>query len=139
MSAVLRDHQHELTDLSNGVGVVFGTAETGWLTTTRPTITPGELRANDTARPQEDGVAMGRDYRGNKTFVFEMYGMTDALNGLGGDAPHAAILDQLDALGSLWDDEKWRDDPSSYAMLRTCEAGRVTRCYGRPRDWTETA
>lgn len=139
MSAVLRDHQHEITDLTGGDGIVFGTVDTGWLTITRPTITPGEVRSNDAPRPQEDGVAFGRDYRGNKTFVFEMMGMTDELNGLGVDDPHRAILDELDRLGSMWDDEKWRDNPASHAMLRTCEAGRTTRCYGRPRDWTETA
>lgn len=132
---VLREHQHEISDLFGENGVVFGTEDTGWMTTERPTITAGDLRTNDTDRVQEDGRQMGTDYRGAKTLNFTLA----VLSPLGVADPHAVNLDLLNALESVWNDEQWRDDPNAYAMLRSCEAGRTWRCYGRPRRYDEVA
>lgn len=141
MPSALRNHQHELTDLAgtSSSGIVFGTDDTGLLTLTRPTVSGGELRVSDTNRPQEDGVAFGRDYRGAKTFNFEMGAITDDVNHLADTGREAANLDLLNRAEALWTHRKWRNDPLAMAMLRTCEAGRTSRCYGRPRRWEEAA
>lgn len=139
MPSPLIEHQHELCDLDGNGGIVFGTVDTGYLTTSRPTISGGDLRLADVERPQEDGVMMGRDYRGSKTYTFEMEVITDRLNGLGVTDPHRANLDALDALETMWNLRKWRNNPQAYALLRSCEGGKVSRCYGRPRRWEESA
>lgn len=140
MPRVLRSHQHELTDLDGaGDGLLFGTEDTGYLTLTRPVVVNGDARLNDTERAREDGRVFGRDYSSGKSFNFEIGVLTDGVNGLGGLNPEATNLDYLDALGAVWEDEKWRDDPNAMAMLRSCEAGRTSRCYGRPRRYDEAA
>lgn len=143
MPSALRDHQHELCDVNGNNGIVFGTDETGYLTLTRPTVTAGEPRTGDVDRPQEDGIAFGRDYRGAKMFSFEIGVITDATNGLayppGEGGAHRANLDALDMLEGRWTAAQWRAGPGNLAMLRSCEGGRTVRCYGRPRRWDESA
>lgn len=142
MPSVLREHQHELLDMDAGTGdtgYVFGTIDTGWLTTAPPTITPGDLRTTDVERPQEDGLMPGRDYQGAKSYGFEMTAITDAMNRLGGLDPHRANLDLLADLEGLWTARQWRSSPQAFAMLRSCAGGVTSRCYGRPRRWEEAA
>lgn len=138
-SSTLRDHQHEISDVNGNGGLLFGTEDTGFLTLTRPVVSGGDIRVGDVSRPQEDGDAFGRDYVGGKSFGFEIGVLTDALNGLGGANPEAANLDALNRLEAVWRSEKWRRDPTKYAMLRSREAGRTFRCYGRPRNYDEAA
>lgn len=140
MPSVLREHQHEMLDLDSGLtGFVFGTEDTGYLTLSRPVVVAGDVRSADVDRPSEDGRAFGRDFLGSKSYTFEIGVLTDATNGLGTADPHAANLDALNALDALWNDPKWRNNPRSMAMLRSCEAGRTWRCYGRPRRFDEAA
>jgi hypothetical protein len=143
MPSLLREHQHELCDVDGTNGIVFGTDETGYLTLTRPVITSGDYRVGDVERPQEDGVAFGRDYIGPKTYTFEMGVLTDRANGLAYPAAqggaHRANLDALNELEGRWRARKWRNSASFIAMLRSCEGGRTVRCYGRPRRWDEAA
>lgn len=142
MPAVLRDHQHEISDVNGNGSLVFGTEDTGYLTIDRPSITPGEIRSATIARPQEDGAVFGRDFRGAKTYVFAIGVLTDELNeygGMFGTEPESANLDALNLLEARWTHEKWRANPTDYAMLRSNEAGRTSRCYGRPGRWEEAA
>ena len=44
MPAVLREHQFELLDVDDTFSFVFGTEDTGFLTTTYPTITAADAR-----------------------------------------------------------------------------------------------
>lgn len=136
MPSVLRENQHELIELDGTGGVVFGTEDTGYLTLTRPTIGGAEIAGSDLPRPQEDGIMLGRDFRGSKTYTFEVGVLTDALS-VGAVDPHQANLDYLNSLEATWVDDKWRSSPRAMAMLRSCEAGRTSRCYGRPRRWEE--
>jgi hypothetical protein len=140
MPAVLREHQHELSSIDGSTAIVFGTEDTGYLTTSRPTIATGDLRNGDVDRPQEDGIMFGRDYRGSKTLTFEIGVLTDRLSPSTGyfDA-HVANLDYLNRLEAMWVNEQWRATSRSLAILRSCEGGRTWRCYGRPRRYDEVA
>lgn len=138
----LTEHQYELSAVDSN-GLVFGTEDTGYLTLPRPSIASADQSNGDTSRPMEDGLMFGRDFRGGKSIGFEMGVLTDVANkGLVAvpPSPSAAYqmnLDYLDALENWWTDPAWRATPRSIAMLRTCEAGRTSRCYGRPRRYDE--
>lgn len=135
-TASLREHQHELTDEDEVYSFVFGTEDTGYQTLTRPVVIAGDLRTNDRDRPYEAGRTMGRDLRGGKTYQFDIGVITDGLAGFA--RPHEANNDALADFEMAWTREEWRDTPQAYAILRTCEAGRISRCYGRPRPYDET-
>ena len=137
MPSALRVHQHELMTEGGARSFVFGTEDTGYLTLTKPAVSGAEPREGDSDRVQEDGRQLGRDYRAAKTFTFEVGVLTDDLNGLGGDDWYAANVDYLDAMESAWQDEWWRETPDRIAVLRSNEAGRLRRCYGRPRSYEE--
>lgn len=132
----LLEHQHELSETDGTGPVLFGTEDTGYLTLTRPLVVAGEVRASDRERPQEDGTAFGRDYRGSKSYSFELGVLTD-LRSVGTMTPLRTNLDYLGDLEAVWTDEKWRNRATAYAMLRSCEGGETVRCYGRPRRWEE--
>ena len=140
MPSTLLEHQFELAPV-DGDGLVFGTEDTGYLTTTRPQIVSGELRTNDIPRPGEDGLMTSRDYVGGDLYTFEMGVLTDVNNlVLAPGSPAEAYAMNLDYLGVLkgwWRDPLWRSTARSMAMLRTCQAGRTSRCYGRPRRYDE--
>lgn len=138
MPAVLREHQHELLDVAETGGIVFGTEDTGYLTLERPAYTSAELRLGDVDRVQEDGRGFGRDYLGAKAVTFTMGVLTDKLNNLDGGNPHRANLDALGRLEAWWRDPRWRNNPNALAVLRSCEAGQVWRAYGRPRRYEDT-
>lgn len=137
MPAALREHQHEVSSLDGTTAFLFGTEDTGYLTLTRPVIEGGDLRTNDRDRSQEDGTQPGRDWRSGKTVTFAIGVLTDADNAAIAPAdPYRTNLDYLDAMETFWYDEQWRESMESWAMLRTHEAGRTVRCYGRPRKYT---
>jgi hypothetical protein len=135
MPAVLRDHQHEILDLAETRSLVFGTEDTGYLTLVPPAISGAEIRAADVERPQEDGIAFGRDYRGPKSITFEIGALTDKRSGLDGDDVWRANLDYLDHFEGWWLDERLRNHPQAMAVLRSREAGQTWRAYGRPRRY----
>jgi hypothetical protein len=135
----LSEHQHEISTLDETRSLVFGTEDTGYLTLVRPVVAAEEMRAGDTEPPQEDGAVFGRDFAGPKSRLFEIGVLTDAPTGLDNGDPHRANLDHLDQLEGWWRDERLRNHPQTLAMLRSCEAGRITRVYGRPRDYEEVA
>lgn len=139
MPASLSENQHEISTLDGSRALVFGTEDTGYLTLSRPTYGGGDMRTGDQERPQEDGVMPGRDYRAPKAATFELGILTDALTGLDNGDPHRANLDALNTLEDWWADERLRNRPRAMAVLRTCEAGRTYRCYGRPRGYEESA
>ena len=142
MPSALREHQYELAPV-DGEGLVFGTEDTGYRTISRPVHVSGDLRTNDQDAPLEDGILPSRDFRGAKSVTFEMGVITDVNNAAlrpgSVFAAHQMNLDYLDALEGWWTDPAWRDSPRSMAMLRACEAGRVSRAYGRPRRYDEAA
>jgi len=133
MPSVLREHQHELLSLDESIRLVFGTEDTGYQTATRPVVSAGETITQDTARPMEGGRAFGADYRGGKRYTFEL----NVLSPRGDTHAHRTNNDLLATLEGVWEDERFRSDPDFMAVLRTCEAGRTRRCYGRPRDYAE--
>lgn len=52
---------------------------------------------------------------------------------------HRVNLDYLNTLEGWWRDERLRNRPRAMAMLRSHEAGRTWRAYGRPRGYEEAA
>lgn len=137
MPSALRVHQHELMAENGARSFVWGTEDTGYLTLTKPAVSVAEPREGDVDRPGEDGRGFGQDLRGAKAFTFEVGVITDRLNGLDGGDPYAANVDHLDSLEAAWQDEWWRERPDRFAVLRSNEAGRIRRCYGRPRSYEE--
>jgi hypothetical protein len=135
MPSTLVDRQHEICALDGTSVLLFGTEATGYQTATRPTIGAGDLRTGDVDRPAEDGIMFGRDYGGAKTVTFEISVLAD----LTSVAPELDNLDLLAAIEDVWTDPRWRAAPTAMAMLRTREAGRTSRCYGRPRRYAEAA
>lgn len=133
MPVELREHQHELCTLDGESVLLFGTAETGYLTTAPPAITGAEMRSGDTDMPQEDGRSFGRDYLSGKAITFEMAVLADR----SAADPHRANIDRLEAFESLWLDERWRDRPDALTILRTHQAGQTWRAYGRPTRYDE--
>lgn len=133
MPTELLENQHELLTADGAVSLVFGTVDTGYLTMLYPALEAGEGTDGDVQRVREDGVAFGEDYRGGKTFTFEIAVLTDT-----DPDPHAAGAEALNVLEGVWTDERFRDRSSAYGVLRSNLAGRVTRCYGRPRRYAET-
>lgn len=138
MPAALREHQHEISSIDGATALVFGTLDTGYLTLVRPVHNSASQSNTDQPRPQEDGTVFGRDYRGSKTVTFEIGVITDALS-VGATDVHASNLDYLNSMEGFWMNEVWRSDPRAMAILRSCEAGRTSRAYGRPRKYDETA
>ena len=129
MSRALTEHQWHLTHPDDETaGIVFGTADTGIQTKSAPDLGQRGIRVYDTALPREDGIGFGPDYGMGSTITFEANVLTDG------------VLDQVDLLDALeieWRSPKYRRDPRDYAILRSCVAGRIRRCYGRPRRFAE--
>jgi hypothetical protein len=138
MPAALREHQHELLDVAETGGIVFGTEDTGYLTMERPAYTSADMRLGDVDRVQEDGRGFGRDNLGGKSVTFTIGVLTDKLNGLDNGDPHRANLDASSRLEGWWRDPRWRNNPNALAVLRSCEAGQTWRAYGRPRRYEDT-
>lgn len=141
MSTALLTNQYELLDTDETSSVlVFGTETTGYLTLTRPTHSGQDGSYGDTTRAIEDGTMFGRDYRGSKSVAFDIGVLTDAKNALAAlGFEEAENLDFLDRIEGIWNDQKWRDNPDAFAVLRACEANRTRRAYGRPRRYAEVA
>jgi hypothetical protein len=139
MLQALRENQHEIATADETRSLLFGTEDTGYLTLTRPAHTAADLRAGDVEPPQEDGRTFGRDYLGGKSVTFEIGVLTDAFNMLDAGDAHRANLDHLDALDGWWLDERLRNSPRAYAMLRSHEGGQTWRAYSRPRRYEEAA
>lgn len=134
MPTELRNNQHELLSPDGALSLLFGTEDTGYLTTTYPAIDAGDQAVGDVARVREDGVAFGEDYLSGKTWTFEVGVLTNrALN------PERAGGDALGDLEGAWTDPRFRNRSSGYAILRSNVGGRLVRCYGRPRRYVETA
>jgi hypothetical protein len=121
-------------------GFVFGTEDTGYLTITRPTHSGNDGSYGDITPANEDGTMFGRDYMGAKSVAFDIGVLTDSKNALAVmGLEEQANLDFLDTIEGVWKDQKWRNDPGAYAVLRCCEANRTSRAYGRPRRYAEVA
>jgi len=133
MASVLREHQHELATPDESVRLLFGTEDTGYQTATRPVISGGEVTTQDAPRPGEDGRSFGIDYIDGKRYTFEI----NVLAARSSASPHRDNNDLLAEFEGVWSDDRFRHDPSFMAVLRTCEAGRTRRCYGRPREYGE--
>lgn len=141
----LLEHQYELRDLADDAppGLIFGTEDTGYLTTTRPRHASATVRTSDTSRSYEDGIGFGRDLLDSKSVDFEIAVLTDVGNLGLEDRPTSAPqalrrnLDYLDRIEGVWHDERWRRNAQALAVLRTREGGRVSRAYGRPRRYEE--
>lgn len=135
MPTVLRRHQYELLDYNEQSLLVFGTDDTGYLTTARPLFESGEVVTNDQPYSLQDNFSMGRDYLSSGgVHLFEGQVLTDSVNGLGGSNPEAANEAYIEEIRSVWRDPRLRDRPTRFAILRKMAAdGTVWRTYGRPR------
>jgi hypothetical protein len=132
MATVLLEDQHEVINEDESVSLVFGTADTGYLTTTYPVINGGDDRSGDVGRVREDGLSLGEDYKGGKTVSFEVSVLTD------GEAdPTLAGSDALATFEAVWRNQKFRNSSTAYAVLRSVVGGRTRRAYGRPRRYDE--
>lgn len=139
MPTVLREHQLELLDFNDETrALLFGTADTGYLTLNPPEWAGGDARDSDVARGQEDGRYFGRDLRGGLSVNFEIGVLTDHLATPGSDA-YRTNVDYLEDIRAWWDEEDFRSKPWLLSVLRTCVAGRTWRAYGRPRRFSEAA
>lgn len=137
MVAVLRDNQHELLLPNQSVSLVFGSEETGYQATAYPTLEAGEGTQGDVQRVREDGVAFGEDYLGGKSYTFEIAVLADRHAPMG--ERHSQVLERLDTIEGVWRNPEFRERSNDIGILRSRYAGRVTRCYGRPRRYDETA
>lgn len=139
MPSALREYQHELTTDYDGApalfSLVFGTADTGYLTTTYPVIEGDEGENGDVQRFRDDGISMGEDSAGAKKATFEIGVLSDrAAN------RHEAGAELLDTFEAVWRDRRVREGSTMYAVLRSRQVGgRVRRTYGRPRRHSEQA
>lgn len=156
MGAVLTVNQHELAhpdnaDLSKhqwpSWPLVFGTADTNYLTTSHPSIEDGDPTTNDLPAMREDGLVFGEDFLTGSTVTFEVQVMTDREAGYVRDAygnpiglaKHLAAADALSEFKGRWQHALYRNKSSAYAVLRShMTPGRVRRAYGRPRRFAET-
>lgn len=138
MPAALSRYQHELTtDYDNGqpelFSLVFGTENTGYLTTTYPVLEGDEGAVGDVQRYRGDGVSFGEDYQGSKRATFEIAVLTDKAQ-----VPEFANHDAVERFEAVWRDERVRERSTKYAVLRSHMSGRVRRTYGRPRRFADT-
>ncbi len=122
------DHQWNLATELGEVDFTFGTADTGVQTTHAPDLGQRDVRNQDGAMAREDGTAFGVDYEQGSTLTFEANVLT---------ADWAAQSDLLNDFRAAWSDRRFRKDPDAYAVLKVQNAGRVRRCYGRPRRFAE--
>lgn len=134
MPTELLEHQHELTTEDEALSFVFGTGDTGYLTTAYPVISGSDGQNGDVARVREDGLSLGEDFTGGKTVAFEVSVLTDYE-----DNPTMAGSDALALFEAVWKSRALRDQPTKYAILRSMVGGRVRRAYGRPRRYDELA
>lgn len=132
----LREGEWNLSYGANGVlpgaSFTFGTIESGYYLLDPYEITYGETDAGDVPMPQEDGVRLGQDYRGQATITFEVG--VDTVD----DSPtilgrHGANLGAVSTMLQAWDAEAVRRRFATPAVLRTTQGGRARRFYGRPR------
>lgn len=137
MPTELRKDQHELMSEDESVRLVFGTEDTGYLTTAYPGIEVMDGTTGDVQRIREDGVSFGEDFLGGTTYNFEIGVLTDRLTPPGGDKERVGG-DYLGALKRVWHHPRFRQRSAAYAVLRSNVAGRTTRCYGRPRRFAGT-
>lgn len=133
MPSELRDHQHELMAEDESFSFVFGTEDTGYLTLTPPSYSTTGTREGDVERHREDSVALGEDYLSGKTSTYEVAVLQDRAPN-----PQRAGSDALGRIEQVWRSPRFRRSSAAYAVMRTCEGGRVTRAYGRPRRYEET-
>jgi hypothetical protein len=140
MPTPLRDEQHELALPDGSMSIVFGTADTRYLTTTPMQIERSDPRTGDTDRMRESGTQLGEDYLGSKSVTFEMGALTDRdpNTGWAEDNPKAASSTALNQMARFWNLRQFRRPYAAYAVLRSNIGGKVTRCYGRPRRWAPT-
>lgn len=97
-----------------------------------PDFTDTELLLEDTARPRQDGIRFGQDYRRGKTITFQLQ-----IKGAGSTnvAASASCRAMLAALELAWRGDGVRLIPGAMASLTVRVAGAERRVYGRPRKY----
>jgi hypothetical protein len=135
MPTVLRDEQHELMSIDGAESLVFGTADTGYLTTAPMVVERSDPRLGDTDRPRESGTQLGEDYQSSKSVTFEMGVLSDIdpLTHRPVANPKAENSSAVNAIERMWNLRAFRRSYASVAVLRSNIGGRTTRAYGRPR------
>lgn len=118
------NHQWQLLSDDNEVALTFGTVDTGFQTASAPDLGQRDIRVQDIEAPREDGGNHGVDYHGGTTITFELNVLGDSWE---------AQSDQLDQFLRTWRDERFRNASGRYGILQVQHAGRIRRCYGRPR------
>lgn len=124
----LSEHQWEIASPDGSVDLVFGTTDTGIQTAHEPDLGERKVANNDVPLPREDGIAFGPDYDQGTTITFEANVLTES---------HRDQSDLLNRLRGVWSNRAFRKDSEAHAILKACVAGRVRRCYGRPRRFAE--
>lgn len=116
-----------------GCELVFGTIASGRYFLTPPDLGSAEIEAGDQPPPRGDGTAFGVDTLTGPTFTFEIG--VDQVDQVG---PWAAVLDAQGDMRRAWRADVIRRQPRAVAVLRTRNAGRTRRVYGRPRKFAPT-
>lgn len=122
------DHQWHLTSEDGTVDFLFGTVDTGVQTSRAPDLGQRATRTRDVPLPREDGIAFGTDYEDGTLLTFEANVLTS------GWAENSDLLNEWRA---AWSARVLRENPEAYAILKVQNAGRIRRCYGRPRRFAE--
>ncbi|MER5482638.1 hypothetical protein ABT024_05390 [Streptomyces sp. NPDC002812] len=125
--------------LHPAVDFTFGTIRSGFPLMEPYEITYADGDLGDAPMPRTDSVRLGQDYRGPATLTFEMG--VDTVPPAGtvvAFSRHANNLDALSVMAQAWDAEGLRRRFATPAVLRTMQAGRARRFYGRPRKWAAT-
>ncbi|GBQ03924.1 hypothetical protein SSP531S_54030 [Streptomyces spongiicola] len=132
----LAEGEWNLQYAANGIhpaaNFTFGTIASGYYLLEPVEIAYGDMDAGDVAMPREDGIRLGQDWKGPATLTFEVG--VDTVD----DAPtavgrHGANLDAVSVMLQAWDGEAVRRRFGTPAVLRTMQAGRARRFFGRPR------
>ncbi|MGW2496271.1 hypothetical protein ACWCV2_17435 [Streptomyces pseudogriseolus] len=131
-----REGEWNLSYSANGVypgaNFTFGSIRTGYYLLEPYEITYADTDAGDTPMPQEDGVRLGQDYRGQATITFEV-GVDTVDDAATAHGRHGANLDAVSTMLQAWDAEALRRRFATPAVLSTTQGGRSRRFFGRPR------
>ena len=122
------DHQWQLLSGDGTVDFLFGTADTGVQTSRAPDLGQRDVRTRDVPLPREDGTDFGVDYENGTLLTFETNVLTSGW---------AENSDLLNEFRKAWSARVLRQKHGSNAILKVQNAGRIRRCYGRPRRFAE--